>query len=231
MSSGTVCRPRARAAVAGVLALAVTIVALAAFGARDSVAASHQGHATAAPVLTPRALAFHDAMRALWETHGEYTERAIVDFVGGLPDTPLVIARLLRNQVDIGNAVKPYYGAKAGDELTALLRAHINDAVATLEAAKSGSASATARAKAAFYANGNQIAHFLHAANPRYWPLRAMQTMMRIHLNQVVGLAVDQLEGHYAAAITLYDAYIHHILVGMADMLSSGIIRQFPARF
>jgi hypothetical protein len=58
-----------------------------------------------------------------------------------------------------------------------------------------------------------------------------MQTMMRVHLNQVVALAVDQIKGRYGAGIKLYDAYIDHILVGMADMLSNGIIQQFPSRF
>jgi hypothetical protein len=72
------------------------------------------------------------------------------------------------------------------------------------------------------------------AAEPdggQFWSLAAMQKMMRIHLNQVIALAVDQIKGHYGAAIKLYDKYIHHILVGMADMLSNGIIQQFPNRF
>jgi hypothetical protein len=172
--------------------------------------------ASAAPApqrsITAKALAFHDAMRALWEAHGTWTERAIVDFVGGLPDTELVIGRLFQNQTDIGNAVKPYYGTKGGNELTTLLKAHINAAVALLEAAKSGDTFATATAKAAFYANGNQVASFLHAANPHHWSLGAIRTMMRIHLNQVVALAVDQLTGNYPAAISLYDRYIGHVL-------------------
>jgi hypothetical protein len=191
------------------------------------------GPARAMPASTstsPKAVAFHDAMRALWEAHGTWTERAIVDFVGGLPDTNLVVARLLHNQVDIGNAVKPYYGAAAGNKLTALLKGHINAAVGVLKAAKSGNAQSVATAKAAFFANGNQVAAFLHAANPHHWALSDMRTMMRIHLNQVIALAVDQLDGHYAAAIRLYGVYIDHI-ISMADMLSTGIIQQFPARF
>jgi hypothetical protein len=176
------------------------------------------------------ALAFHDAMRALWQSHGTWTERAIVDFTGGLPDTQFAVERLLRNQVEIGDAVKPFYGRKAGNRLTALLKEHIDDAVALLQAAKSGDAGATATAKAAFYANGRRIAGFLHAANPHHWRLRAMRRMMRVHLDQVVGLAVDQLQGRYAAAVGLYDVYIDHIL-DMADMLSEGVMRQFPARF
>ena len=181
-------------------------------------------------MITSKALAFHDAMRALWESHGTWTERAIVDFVGGLPDTQRVVKRLLRNQTDIGNAVKPFYGRKAGNRLTALLKGHINAAVTLLEAAKSGDATATAKAKAAFYANGNRVARFLHHANPRHWSLHAMKRMMRTHLDQVVDLAVDQLQGRYRAGVRLYDVYIGHIL-DMADMLSMGIMEQFPARF
>ena len=215
-----------RAAVAVITA---AVIAAAALGSSASISSASAAPRIAGSV-SPKALAFQNGMRALWQAHGTWTERAIVDFVGGLPDTKLVIGRLLQNQTEIGNSVKPYYGAKGGDELTTLLKAHINDAVAVLEAAKSGNASATAKAKAAFYANGNQVASFLHTANPSHWTLGAMQTMMRIHLNQVVALAVDQLKGHYPAAISLYGVYINHIL-DMADMLSSGIIQQFPARF
>jgi hypothetical protein len=46
----------------------------------------------------------------------------------------------------------------------------------------------------------------------------------------VITLAVDQLDGRYAAAIRVYGVYIDHIL-DMADMLSTGIIEQFPSRF
>jgi hypothetical protein len=210
------------------LAAFVVVAALAALASGSSASASTARSNNR--VVTTKALALHDGMRALWESHGTWTERAIVDFVGGLPDTQLAVKRLLHNQTQIGNAVKPFYGRKAGNQLTALLKAHINAAVAVLAAAKSGDATATAKAKAAFFANGNRIASFLHAANPRHWGLRAMRRMMRVHLNQVIALAVDQLQGRYAAAVALYDVYIDHIL-DMADMLSKGIIQQFPGRF
>ena len=203
------------------------VLASAAIGLPAGASAARHDHRAA---MSGRALALHDRMRALWESHGTWTERAIVDFVVGLPDTQFAIKRLLRNQTQIGNAVKPFYGRKAGNRLTTLLKRHIKAAVALLQAAKSGDSASVARAKAAFYRNGNRVAHFLHAANPRHWGLRAMKKMMRVHLDQVVELAVDQLQGRYGAAVRLYDRYIHHIL-DMADMLSTGIMRQFPARF
>ena len=213
--------------IAALVAVAVTL----AFGVQQGRAGGMPAHSASVAMLTPKAVAFHDAMRELWEYHGTYTERAIVDYVAGNPDTNAVVATLLHNQVDIGNAIKPVYGAAAGTALTALLTTHINDAVAVLKAAKAGDAAATKKASAAFYANGNDIAAFLHKANPRNWPLPALRTMMRIHLNQVIGLAVDQIKGKNTASIALYKSYIDHLNVGMADMLSNGIIKQFPSKF
>lgn len=227
--------PTRALAVAAVAATLAALIAGALVNSSTSAAASAGTTTSAASMSnrseTPKMLAFHDKMRSLWQVHGTFTERAIVDAVGGLPDTPQVIAHLQHNQVDIGNAVKPYYGAKAGHELTRLLHQHISDAVSCVVAAKAGDTAKLTAAEKAFFANGNQIASFLHAANPHNWSLKAMKTMMRIHLNQVLGLAVDQIKGHYKAAIKLYGVYINHIQVRMADMLSSGIMKQFPAKF
>jgi len=78
--------------------------------ARDDHAARAHEHAAPAHALTARQLAFHDAMRKLWEDHVTWTRLAIVSFAGGLPDLQATEARLLANQTDIGNAIKPYYG-------------------------------------------------------------------------------------------------------------------------
>ena len=54
--------------------------------------------------------------------------------------------------------------------------------------------------------------------------------MMREHLDLTLAEAVARLEGRYADDIAIYDE-IHIQILGMADMLSHGIIRQFPAKF
>src|SRR5678809_947616 len=65
------------------------------------------------------------AMRKLWEDHVTYTRNFIISALAGLEDTPKITERLLRNQDDIGDAIKPYYGEKAGKKLAGLLREHI----------------------------------------------------------------------------------------------------------
>ena len=138
---------RRRVSVPAIVLIALTSAALAVTtsgahethvtGAHHEALVGTHGHATpATKALTARQLAFHDAMRKLWEDHITWTRLAIVSFAGGLPDLQATEARLLANQVDIGNAIKPFYGRTAGNRLSALLKAHILGAVALLQAAK-----------------------------------------------------------------------------------------------
>lgn len=80
--------------------------------------------------------AFHDRMRELWSDHIGYTRSFIVSASAGLADTAEVLQRLLRNQDEIGEAIKPYYGDVAGTQLASLLRSHIQLAGKALVAAK-----------------------------------------------------------------------------------------------
>jgi hypothetical protein len=57
-----------------------------------------------------------------------------------------------------------------------------------------------------------------------------MQSMMRAHLDRTLDEAVARLEGRYADDIAAYEA-VHTDILAMADMLSDGIIAQFPDRF
>jgi hypothetical protein len=179
---------------------------------------------------SPEQSAFHDQMRKLWEDHVAWTRLTIVSAVAGLPDTGPTLDRLQANQDDIGVAIAPYFGQAAGDQLAALLHEHISGAVRLVLAAKAGNTDEVVAAKDAWYANGQQIAEFLAAANPRYWPLDTMSETMRMHLDQTLQEAVDRLQGDYAADIQDYDAAHLHILK-MADLLSFGIIRRFPDQF
>jgi len=156
--------------LAMLIAFASAVAALAVSGGHDA-AAHGDRHATDksttsahAAVVTPRLVAFHDEMRRLWEDHVTWTRLAIISLTTGAPDTDATVGRLLRNQADIGDAIKPFYGDGAGQELTRLLREHILIAADLIAAAKAGDQSATADAQASWTANAGEIAAFLAAA-------------------------------------------------------------------
>lgn len=81
--------------------------------------------------------------------HGTWTRLSIVSFADNSPNLQPTQDRLLANQTDIGHAIKPYYGADAGNKLTALLQQHIMTAVGVLKAAKTGNPAEVEQAKAA----------------------------------------------------------------------------------
>ena len=180
--------------------------------------------------VTDQELALREGMRKLWEDHITWTRLYIVSAAADLPDKDLTAGRLLQNQVDIGNAIKPYYGDAAGDQLTALLKDHILIAAQLIDAAKSGDMAAFNDAKTRWYANADEIAAFLHNANPDNWSLEDMKAMMHSHLDLTLKEASDRLSENYAADIADYDA-VHAEILQMADMLSAGIITQFPKSF
>src|SRR6185437_4077414 len=170
----------------------------------------HSGHhsmSAAQPTATPATPAkasFHDQMRELWEQHVAWTRLAIVDFASGSAGFNATAGRLMQNQVDIGDAIKPFFGDAAGDQLTSLLHDHIAIAVEVLQAAKAGDTAAFNDADARWYANANDIADFLSAANPRSWPDAMMRDMMKVHLDQTLAEASDELQGDYAAGVAKY---------------------------
>jgi hypothetical protein len=223
--------------VAGLIALAsmVAVFVVSGQGAGHAAtghshAATEHSHGAVVPVQTSKAIRFHDGMRKLWEDHITWTRLAIVSFAGGLPDFDQTAARLLRNQTDIGNAIKPYYGREAGERLTALLKEHIAGAVELLKAAKAGDDNAFATAKDAWYRNGRQVARFLSSANPRFLPFARTDRLMKGHLDDTLDEAAHQLGGDFEASVRDYD-HIHHHILRMSDAISDGMIRQFPARF
>jgi hypothetical protein len=215
--------------LASIVLAALLVATVVSTAPSESARASEQvGHHDTA-TRTSR-VAFHDHLRKLWEDHVTWTRLAIVTFADGSPGFDATAARLMRNQTAIGNAVKPYYGNAAGTALTALLKDHISIAVELLQAARAGDTAAFTDAKSRWYSNSNAIADFLTKANPRFWPRHMMRVDMRTHLNQTLAEASHELTGDYPASVRDYEAIHRHIL-DMADMLSAGIIQQFPRRF
>src|SRR5205085_2431753 len=115
--------------VIGVTAL-FAAVATAAVGAspvpqRPTTTAAPAAQHAAMPATSGAAQLRQD-MRKLWTDHVVWTRDYIVAAVGDQPDAQAAANRLMKNQEDIGNAIAGYYGSAAGQQLTMLLKEHIN---------------------------------------------------------------------------------------------------------
>jgi hypothetical protein len=205
------------------------VVALTVSGAPDALAGGdgrHGGKAT----ISKKELALRNDMRKLWEDHVTWTRLAIISLTTESPDTAATVGRLLQNQVDIGDAIKPFYGEAAGDELTRLLQEHILIAADIIAAAMAGDGPGVAEGQERWRANADEIAAFLNAANPRAWKLREMKEMLYEHLRLTTNEVVARLQGDWETDVATYDQ-IHLQALEMADELSTGIVQQFKRRF
>ena len=169
------------------------------------------------------------AERKLWIDHVLWTRNFIISDIASLEDKGPVLERLLKNQDDIGNSIKPYYGEDAAKNLASLLREHIEIAGKVVDAAKSGNKEELDNYNKLWYANADAIADFLSSANLKY-SNKTLKDMLHKHLQLTTDEAVARLKKDWKADIASYDKGEDH-MVKFADILAEGIIKQFPEKF
>jgi hypothetical protein len=165
-------------------------------------------------------------LRMLWEQHVFWTRLTILSIVFNLPDVDFVTNRLLRNPKDFKAALKLFYGDRIASRFADLFTSHLVIAAELVRAAKAGDNAAAADAEKRWYANADEIAAFLAGINP-YWSERDWKAMLHKHLAMTKSEAVDMLTGKYAESISVFDQ-IEKQALEMADVMTNGIVRQFP---
>jgi hypothetical protein len=168
-------------------------------------------------------------LRRLFEDRMTYTRSSIVSVLTNSSDLAAVTARLMKNQDDVGNALKPYLGAEPAAKLTALLKEQVSLGTAVIKAAKTGDRGKLAAAKKSWSDNGAAVATTLNAANPG-WPTTTMTEALQKHLDLTVREVTARLLNDWPADIKAYDD-ANQQLLGFADTLTDGIARQFPDKF
>lgn len=179
--------------------------------------------------LSPRMVQLKTEMQKVWIDHTIWTRSYIVSAISNRPDQKDVLDRLLRNQQDIGNVIKPFYGEAAGNQLANLLKEHIRIAVKIVDAAKAGKQAEVSKLQKDWRKNADAIAKFLSDANP-HLPFKMLQDMLYTHLQLITDIVVSCLEGNWKADIAATDKNEIH-MIHLADVLTEGIVKQFPEKF
>lgn len=174
-------------------------------------------------------LQLHDDMRKLWEDHIQWTRNVIISSIANLADLDAVTQRLLQNQDDIGNAFKSYYGSKAGNKLSKLLREHITIAAEVIADAIAGNTQKLNQHYEEWQENAKDIAKFLSNQNP-HWSKKELKKMLYHHLELTTGEVTSRLEDNWETDIEFYDENHIHMLE-FSDVLTNGIVKQFPDKF
>lgn len=181
------------------------------------------------PLLNEKVIALKYDMQKLWIEHAWWTRSRIVSKIANLEDQENVLKRLLHNQEDLGNLIKPYYREEAGNKLTELLKEHIIIAGQIIDAAKKRDQASVDRFNRDWHRNADEIVAFLANANPN-WSKKDLTDMFYTHLKFTTDEVVDRLEKDWMGDIKTADLNETH-LIHMGDFLTDGIVKQFPEKF
>ena len=168
-------------------------------------------------------------MRELWEDHIKWTRNVIFCLVDNLPGTDQAVARLMQNQEDLGDILKPFYGEEVGDEFTRLLKEHIAIAAEVITATKAGNTDLIVQLDYKWTDNADQIALFLCTKMPKL-DCAEMKYMMRYHIKLTNDEADFRINRMYDADIDITNRLYREIRV-MSDYLFQAIVKQFPQEF
>lgn len=188
------------------------------------------GHRPNQPIVwTPSTVELNRGLRALWEQHVYWTRLTVNSIVGRLPDEKETTNRLLRNPTDFAAVLTPLYGPIMANRFAELLREHLTIAAELVKALQAGNSEAASDAQRRWYRNADEIADFLSKMNP-YWSKEEWRSMLYEHLALLTQEVSTRFAGNYAENIALNDK-IEPQALGMADVMTTGIVQQFPAAF
>ena len=208
--------------VVGALALTLAAAAAPLFTAAPAFAAPADTTVPASPKL-------HATMRELWQGHAETTrEYAMAVKAGDAAAEKKAADAVVANAKKIADAVGSFYGDAAGKKMLELLAGHWGGVKALTDAGKAGDNAASSKAMQDLGSNADEIANFLSGANPNL-PAPTVKGLLVTHAGHHAALIGDIMKGDNAAAAKTWTAMQAHMNT-IADALSDGIAKQFPAK-
>lgn len=171
----------------------------------------------------------HVELRELWVDHGNWERLFMISDLSQLPDLTATSNRLMANPIQIGEAIKPFYGNPIGTKLADLLTQHVTLASDVIRAAQTGSEESLTAAKEKWFANADEVGALIGSLGP-FLVESDIQIMMRAHCEQLVTEARARVSGDYAGEIAAHDIVEHHLTV-LSDSIAHAISNQFSGNF
>jgi hypothetical protein len=185
---------------------------------------------SAPPAGSAKLVATDAAMRGLWVDHIFWVRNVVLATLAKrTAEAKVAEGEVVADAHAIADAIKPFYGDAAGEQLFGLLAGHYGAVKAYLTATAAGDKKGQDAAMGDLLANADKIATFLSGANPNL-PKDTVLGLLQAH----GGHHIDQIRqlkaGQYAEEAKTWAAMQDHMYV-IADALTGAIAKQFPDKF
>ncbi len=179
-------------------------------------------------VATPSApvTVLHQSERTAWSDQIVLTRQYVAADFAGDRSARVALVRLERNQEAIGQIIGAYYGETAGASLTTMLKTQVGISSALIQAVKAGNVDHREELERRLHDNSNTIARFLAGLNPNWSPTE-LESLFNRYFDLSARDVIDRKGEHLAGDETAPDGSLSQARQ-LADVLSDGIVRQFP---
>jgi hypothetical protein len=192
-------------------------------------------------VINERTLIFRMDSRTLWTRYALGMVNFSVSEFGNLASSVKVEANLSRNASAVGNYFIPYYGITAGTKISSLLAAICKNGTKVVGAVKNGSKDLDVY-REIWARESRNLAEYFNELNPNQYPEDLIAEMTMNLTNFWIDDFVARIENDFAADQIALDNILKVAVTGipdhankgyssLADILSRGIISQFPLSF
>lgn len=168
-------------------------------------------------------------MLSLWIDNAVWTRQSILCLTDKLPGTQESLYRLLINQENMGRTFTKYYGKTAGDEFCELISSNTSLTIRIIREKSIRSTNELDQIEKRMVYNVKKTAAYLANINPN-WDKAVLEKLFLLQLELFEKQVEARLSGNYEKDIAVMDKIISESYY-LADVLSEGIIKQFPERF
>lgn len=191
-------------------------------------------------VINEKTLVFRMDSRTLWTKYALGLVNYAVSSVADLSTTPSVEERLTKSATLIGDYFIPYYGIRAGSDIGKLLTDIFETGVEVVEVAKSKGDIVPLQIK---WAEQTKIlAELFNKLNPGQYPVSLIEEMLQAltklwtdninaRITKNIIMNAESIDGINKLVITGIANHVNKGYQSLADVLSRGVIAQYPMSF
>mgnify|MGYP000128550761 CR=1 FL=1 len=193
-----------------------------------------------AVVINEKTLIFRMDSRTLWTKYALGLVNYAVSSVAELSTTPSVEERLTKSATLIGDYFVPYYGIRAGSEIGKLLADIFETGVEVVEVSKSKGDIVPLQIKWA--EQTKLLAELFNKLNPGQYPTSLLEEMLHAltklwtdninaRITKNIIMNAESIDGINKLVITGIANHVNKGYQSLADVLSRGVIAQYPLSF
>jgi hypothetical protein len=193
-----------------------------------------------AVVINEKTMTFRMDSRTLWTKYALGLVNYAVSSVADLSTTPSVEERLTKSATLIGDYFIPYYGIRAGSEIGKMLTNIFETGVAVVEIVKKKGDIVPLQIKWA--EETKALAELFNKLNPGQYPFILIEEMLQAltklwtdninaRFTKNIIMNAESIDGINKLVITGIANHVNKGYQSLADVLSRGVIAQYPLSF